>query len=87
MDIDASVVLTDKHAGTKISNGNEGCTNDGEELVDWIDDDDADMMIGASMATSHSQATDVARSVSPFMLLIGRSHLKDAVSMSVRAQG
>jgi hypothetical protein len=56
-------------------------------LVDWIDDGDADMAIGSSMATSHSQATDVARSVSPFMLLTGRSHLKDAVSMGVHVHG
>ena len=62
--------------------------NDGEDLVDWIDNDDGkDLVIGASMATSHSQATDVAHSVSPFMLLTGRSHLKDTVSMSVHAHG
>ena len=74
IDIDESVALTDKHAGTNTRNGNEWWTNGDEESVDWVDNDDPNELVSTCLDVSHSRATDVARSVSS-KLLTGRSHL------------
>jgi len=82
IDIDAGVVLRDKHAGTNAWNGNEWWRN-GPLGWPWRGDDGPDVSLSACLDASHSQAADVAISVSPFMLPTGRSHLIAAVNMGL----
>ena len=55
--------------------------NGGEESVSWIDND-ANVPLKTYLGISHSRATDVAYSVSPFT---GRSDLIDMVSRGIHA--
>jgi hypothetical protein len=64
IDMDASVVLRDKHAGTNAWNGNEWSRNSSVEPLDCCGDGGPDVLFRACLDASHSRAADVAASVS-----------------------
>jgi hypothetical protein len=86
IDMDAGVASRVKHAGTNAWNRNEWSLKGSDDSIDWHGEDNPDVSVGACLDASHSRAADVAVSVSPFMVLTGRSHLVDVVSMGAYAK-
>ena len=86
IDMDAGVVSRVKHTRTNAWNGNEWSLKGSDDLIDWHGKDNPDVLVRACLDASHSQAADIAVSVSLFMVLTGRSHLVDIVSMGTYAK-